>query len=86
VADTIITFEGTVEQYRAARFPAWTADYPAWRFAADVYRVSRHAGWREVLHLARARNTGYVYFTDDGGSRLPADFADQRRAIARATR
>jgi hypothetical protein len=71
LADTLVTFEGTFEQYlnRAAP-PAWELTGAAERFwhlvhgAADVARMAR------AVELSKQRNAGYVYVTDD---RLSAD-------------
>lgn len=80
---TVMTFEGTYAQYRAAVVPAWARDYPASVFAHTVYAASR-ADLAPALGLARARNAGHVYITDGTGANpyqaLPAYWAAELAA------
>ena len=47
---------------------AYVRNYPAKRFAMLAYSVADTATMRSYVNLARARNVGYVYITNDGGA------------------
>lgn len=83
---TVMTFEGTYAQYRAAVVPAWARDYPASVFAHTVYAASR-ADLAPALRLARARDAGHVYITDGTGANpyqaLPGYWAAEAAAACR---
>jgi hypothetical protein len=74
LADTLVTFEGTFEQYlnRAAP-PAWEQTGAAERFWHLVHDVPDVAGMARAVELSKQRNAGYVYVTDD---RISADGRD----------
>jgi hypothetical protein len=71
MADTIVTFEGSYEQYlnRAAP-PTWEETAGAERFWHLIYDVPDVARMARAVELSKQRNAGYVYVTDD---RLTAD-------------
>jgi len=63
-ADVLVTFEGTGADYLGNYTP------PSWgnKFSADHFAAIIHgqAAWDDALvDLAMARNTGFIYFTDD---------------------
>ncbi|MEQ8662925.1 MAG: spherulation-specific family 4 protein [Gammaproteobacteria bacterium] len=62
--DVLMTFEDSAAAYRANdTAPAWVSNLDAGRVAHVVHGL---AGWDPaLLALARARNAGYLYFTDD---------------------
>lgn len=85
VADVLVTFEGTRAAYAEARFPAWTAEHGAERFAHLVYEAGG-ADPGSVERLAAERNAAGVYATDDSGANpwdaLPASHARAAAALA----
>jgi len=65
--DTAVIFEN------GSGWPGYTPDgyvqnYPAHRFAMLAYNVANTATMRTYVDLARTRNIGYVYVTNDGGA------------------
>jgi hypothetical protein len=64
-ADTLVTFEDK-EGYETAGRPDWVDSYPASSFANIPYNIPTAAGMDHAVRLARSRNAGYVYVTDDG--------------------
>lgn len=65
--DTAVIFEN------GSGWPAYVPDayvqnYPANRFSMLAYGVANAATMRDYVNLARARNVGYVYVTNDGGA------------------
>ena len=68
-ADVIVTYENdatnAAEPYATFAPPAWTANYPAERFANIVYHVPDEATMTNYLDLSSTRNVGLVYFTND---------------------
>lgn len=85
VADVLVTFEGTRAAYAEARFPAWTTEHSAERFAHLVYEAGG-ADPGSVERLAAERNAASVYVTDDSGANpwdaLPASHAQAAAALA----
>lgn len=65
-ADLLITFEGSWDQYRELRIPAWTADFPAECFGHLVHGtpVGRCAA---VPDMARRRHAAVSYATPGSG-------------------
>jgi hypothetical protein len=63
-ADMLVTFENNTgyETYVPDR---WTTNYPAGRFAHLPYAVSSAATMTNYVQLARARNVGFIFVTDD---------------------
>lgn len=65
-ADTLVTFESTADEYlNNYTPPSWVDSYPAERFSHIVYEMASSAEMLSSMNLARLRNAGYVYFTDD---------------------
>ena len=67
VADLLITFEGSWEQYRAMRPPEWTASFPARRFGHLVHGAPA-GSCAAVPALARLRHAGVSYATPGTGA------------------
>jgi hypothetical protein len=63
-ADMLVTFENNTgyDTYVPDR---WTTNYPASRFAHLPYAVSSGATMTNYIQLARARNVGFIFVTDD---------------------
>jgi hypothetical protein len=70
LADTLVTFEGSYNQYLNRTAPSWERDGAAHRFWHLVYDVPDEKRMSRVVALSKERNAGYVYVTDD---RLSAD-------------
>jgi hypothetical protein len=70
VADTIVTFEGTYDQYLNWTAPEWERAVAAERFWHLIYDVPDVERMGRAVALSKERNAGYVYVTDD---RLTAD-------------
>ena len=66
MADTTVVFEGTYATYSTAWIapPAWAPYYPASKYTHLVYGASA-TNMASALTLAKARNAGQVYVTDD---------------------
>lgn len=66
IADQVVVFEGDLETYRDAEFPAWTREYPPERFAHLLHGVSTAEEAEEVVALARRRgcHTVFVHSTN----------------------
>jgi hypothetical protein len=67
VADIIVTFEDTYTKYTNGSYPtnpAWVANYPRWRFWHLVLSATSVAEMQNAVSIARQRNVGYVYVTD----------------------
>lgn len=62
--DVIINFESTYSSYVSWRPAGWEASYPANRFWHLIYTTSQ-AQLPNAVALARQRNAGWVYVTDD---------------------
>jgi hypothetical protein len=68
-ADVVVTFEDTYANYTNGSYPpnpAWTASYPRWRFWHLVLSAATTADMQSAVTIARQRNVGYVYVTDQG--------------------
>lgn len=63
--DIVETYEYNYQTYLDQEFPAWTRDYPAKRFLHVVLNVPDEAGAKKVLELAKQRNAGYVFLSDE---------------------
>ena len=64
IADIVLTFEGKYKTYAAAQPPSWVAHYPPNRFWNIIYGANIGQTYR-ALDLAKQRNVGYVYITND---------------------
>jgi hypothetical protein len=70
-ADIVVTFEDTYANYTNGSYPAnpsWAASYPRWRFWHLVLSATTTADMQNAVSIARQRNVGYVYVTDQGPS------------------
>jgi hypothetical protein len=70
-ADVVVTFEDTYANYTNGSYPpnpAWTASYSRWRFWHLVLSAATTADMQNAVTIARQRNVGYVYVTDQGPS------------------
>lgn len=63
-ADVIVTFENRTG-YETYTPDTWVTNYSADRFAHLMYDVATEAQMLLYLDLAKSRNVGYVYVTDD---------------------
>jgi hypothetical protein len=70
LADTLVTFEGSFEQYLNRTAPEWERTGAAERFWHLIYDVPDAARMARAVELSKERNAGYVYVTDE---RLSAD-------------
>jgi len=67
VADVVVTFEDTYANYTGNAYPAlpaWVAGYPRWRFWHLVLSAASVTDMQDAVNLARERNAGYVFVTD----------------------
>ncbi|NEC21005.1 spherulation-specific family 4 protein [Streptomyces parvus] len=64
-ADTLITFEGSEESYRADKPKAWEKNVSGDKIWHLVYGVADEKRMREVMALSEERNAGHVYITPD---------------------
>jgi hypothetical protein len=68
-ADVVVTFEDTYANYTNGTYPPnpwWVATYPRWRFWHLVLSATTTANMQNAVSIARQRNAGYVYVTDQG--------------------
>ncbi|HEY8041541.1 MAG TPA: spherulation-specific family 4 protein [Polyangiaceae bacterium] len=68
-ADVVVTFEDTYAHYTDGTYPpnpAWMAGYARWRFWHLVLSAPTAAAMQNAVTIARQRNAGYVYVTDQG--------------------
>jgi hypothetical protein len=64
-SDIVLSFEDTYANYGSAQTPVWTAGYPSGRFWHIVLSATQ-AEMTTAVSLARQRNVGLVYVTDQG--------------------
>lgn len=64
IADHIMVFENTLVNYKARSAPAWEAKYPRQLFWHAVHTCPQ-AELAGVVALAKQRNCGLLYVTDD---------------------
>jgi hypothetical protein len=68
-ADIVMNFEDTYANYTSNSYPqnpSWFANYPPSRFWHIVLSATSVADMQDAVSLARSRNAGYVYITDQG--------------------
>ena len=67
-ADIVVTFEDVYANYVSnyPPNPAWIANYPRWRFWHLVLSATSVSDMQNAVTIARGRNVGYVYVTDQG--------------------
>jgi hypothetical protein len=83
IAELIITFEGSWEQYRRLRTPPWTAAFPALRFGHLVHATPA-ARCAAVPELARLHHAGVSYATPGTGANPWGTLMPQLRGAAPA--
>jgi len=65
-ASTILNiFEGTGDDYPGWSPASWTENYPPSSFSNMIHEVSDSSKVEEYIDLARSRNIGWIYITDD---------------------
>ncbi|MFZ4276759.1 spherulation-specific family 4 protein [Streptomyces arboris] len=64
-ADTLVTFEGSEDSYRADKPKAWEKNVSGDKVWHLVYGVADEKRMREVMALSKERNAGHVYVTPD---------------------
>jgi Spherulation-specific family 4 len=87
VASVVMIFEGSYASYQHLTLPGWVARYPADRFAHTVYATPAPAV-ASALRLARDRNAGYLFLTQEAGSNpydgLPSYWPGEQADLAGA--
>lgn len=71
-ADTMVTFERQ-DGYEAAAPSVWTGNYPASNFAHIPYNIPSADTMDYYVRLARSRNVGYIYVTNDYFTTYPTE-------------
>lgn len=71
-SDIIMDYESSYDSYISASFPSWRNKYDADRFCHLIYEASQAESANASI-LAKERNVGWVYFTDDKYSPNPWD-------------
>lgn len=66
-ADVLVTFENQTG-YDTYVTDAWTQNYAADRFAHLIYNIGSESTMLSNIALAKERNVGYVYVTDDNNT------------------
>jgi spherulation-specific family 4 protein len=64
-SDIVLSFEDTYANYVSAQTPSWAASYPSARFWHIVLSATQ-TEMTTAVSLARQRNVGLVYVTDQG--------------------
>ncbi len=64
-SDVVLSFEDTYANYVGAQTPTWVTKYPRTRFWHIVLSASQ-TDMANAVTLARSRNVGLVYATDQG--------------------
>lgn len=84
-ADQLVIFEQSTG-YDAWEPSSWVRAFPDDRFCALVYGVSGRTTMEDYVNLARSRNIGYVFITDDvlpnPWDTLPAYWEDEVAFVA----
>jgi hypothetical protein len=66
-SDIIVSFEDTYANYLSyPPNPAWVASYSKWRFYNIILSASSVSDMDDAVSMARGRNVGYVYVTEQG--------------------
>jgi Spherulation-specific family 4 len=73
--DTLVTFENKVG-YDTAAAPAWVFRYLARSFMHIPWSVPTVEQMETYVRLAKSRNTGQIYITDDDGVIVGSDFTN----------
>jgi Spherulation-specific family 4 len=67
IGDVVLVFEGTYKQYLVAQVPGWVGQYPAAKFAQDIFDTPRDV-LLNTLKTARQRRAGHIYVTQLTGA------------------
>ncbi len=85
VGTVVMVFEGSYASYLGLKVPAWARNYPASRFAHTIYATPQ-ADLGNAVRLARNRNAGNVFVTDDVGanpySAVPTYWSREQATVA----
>jgi Spherulation-specific family 4 len=73
--DTLVTFENK-EGYDTTAAPAWVLNHLAWRFMHIPWSVATAEQMDTYVRLAKSRNTGQIYITDDDGKIVGSNFTN----------
>jgi tRNA A-37 threonylcarbamoyl transferase component Bud32 len=86
-ADVVCLVESTKE-FSRFRPPGWTADYPASRFAATLYKIADVGRMKQYVRAMGEKRVGYCYLTDNGQpnpwDRLPGYWEEELAAVRQA--
>jgi hypothetical protein len=63
IGDVVLVFEGSYASYLTAQVPGWVQDYPAAKFAQDIYATPQSV-LLKALETAKERRAGHIYVTD----------------------
>jgi hypothetical protein len=63
VGDVVLVYEGSYADYLAAQVPGWVQDYPAAKFAQNIFATPK-AVLLKTLETAKQRRAGHIYVTD----------------------
>jgi Spherulation-specific family 4 len=72
IANVVMVFEGSYDQYVGDQVPGWISDYQPDQFVNVVYATPR-SDLASAVRLSRARRAGYLFVTDLPGSPNPYD-------------
>jgi Spherulation-specific family 4 len=65
LAEHIVTFEGSYEDYQTAKMPSWMFHYPASKFWHMIYNVPNAEKLQKTIDQAGKNNAGVVFVTND---------------------
>ncbi len=65
IGDIVNVYEDTYANYVNAQVPSWVSNYPASKFSHLVYATPDTASMQNAVTLAKMRNVGYLYITND---------------------
>ena len=72
IANVVMVFEGSYEQYVASQVPGWVSRYQPGKFVHVIYATPA-SDLASAIRLSRARRAGYLFVTDLPGSPNPYD-------------
>lgn len=85
IAVTSVLFETKNAAWAAAHTPAYVASRPAEDFATIVINCPSEAAMSAAVALAKSRNYGYIYVTDDKGAnpydKIPTYWTSEKAAV-----
>jgi hypothetical protein len=87
-ASDVVCLAEANRDFKTYHRPAWTAEYPADRFAALLYDVGSRDQMKSVVRDMRAQGIGYCFVTDgkqpNPWSQLPRYWADEVETVKQA--